>query len=297
MDNHEKFTAARQQQLIEQALDGDNQARMQINSLVDPLIRFHSSRMCKRFCKENRFIYRCSLLDPIAGAAGDAVLCEWGNGSYAWMLDELTRNSRLENYRADNNASYYDYAYCIANSLPFYERWKNWRFGRRVYVPNYISELHSQAGAVFYALKQQDEPSMISQNLQLEQSVVEDIIHRIIDELIKRRRLYLLNLDSFESIDNDEDEGGATQLADPSPGLDELLQSEQLQVAWQELDAVEQFVLESLVVDELDANDVLAALTQLDIAIHPKTPAAQTNRQQLYYFKRKTLAKLLEIVS
>ena len=286
-----------QQGLIQQALDGDAGARQQINAWVDPLIRFHSARMCKRFCKENRYRYRCTLPEPFPSTASDAALCEWGNGSYAWMLDELTRDSRLKRYRADNNASFYDYAYCIANSLPFYERWKDWRFGRRGYVPSYIVELHPQASAIFYALKQQDVVELIAQNLQLSLQVVEDIAQKIIDELIKRRRLHLLNYDSQESINSDEDTENPTQLADTGADVDSILQSEELQSAWQQLDAVEQFVLEALVIDEQDANDVLAALKQLDIAIHPKTAPADTNRQQLYYFKRKTLAKLLEFMT
>jgi len=297
MNNELENNQANQQRLIELALAGDPQARAQINQWVDPLIRFHSSRMCKRFCKENRFLYRCSLAEPLTGAGPDSVLCEWGNGSYAWMLDELTRDARLKSFRGENNSRYYDYAYCIANSLPFYERWKNWRFGRRGYVPNYIVELHPQAGAIFFALKQQDTPALIAQNLQLSAHTTEQLIHKIIDELVKRRRLYLLNKDSHESIDIDEEDGNSLQLADQSPGAEELLLSEQMQSAWQQLDAVEQFVLEALIIDEQDAYDVLAALKQLDIAIHPKTPAADTNRQQLYYFKRKTLAKLLEMMS
>jgi len=298
MPRHESAPdAAQQQELIQRAIAGDAQARAEINRWVDPLIQFHSARMCKRFCKENRYRFRCSLAQPLPGSAADALLCEWGNGSYAWMLDELTREARLSRFRGDNNAHYYDYAYCIANSLPFYERWKDWRFGRRGYVPSYISDLHPQASAIFYALKQQDELALIAQNLQLSLQSAEDLSKEIIDELIKRRRLHLLTNHSHESIDINEDDGNITQLADQTPGFDELMDSQQLQQAWQQLDAAEQFVLEALVVDEQDANDVLAALKQLDIRIHPKTPAQQTDRQQLYYFKRKTLTKLMQLLS
>ncbi|WP_455212141.1 hypothetical protein, partial [Kaarinaea lacus] len=62
------------------------------------------------------------------------------------------------------------------------------------------------------------------------------------------------------------------------------------------LTAVEQFVLEAMLIDEQDASDVLSALIKLNISIADGVPAQQTNRQQLYYFRRKALAKLAEMM-
>jgi hypothetical protein len=59
---------------------------------------------------------------------------------------------------------------------------------------------------------------------------------------------------------------------------------------------VEQLVLESLLVDEQDSSDVLEALAALDISIKPGVSASKTNRQQLYYFKRKSLTRLKELM-
>jgi hypothetical protein len=47
-----------------------------------------------------------------------------------------------------------------------------------------------------------------------------------------------------------------------------------------------------MVIDELDANSVLEALCQHGISIKEGTPPEQIDRQQLYFFRRKTLLKL-----
>jgi hypothetical protein len=51
-----------------------------------------------------------------------------------------------------------------------------------------------------------------------------------------------------------------------------------------------------MLIDELDANEVLAALIKLDISLAEGVPAEQSNRQQLYYFRRKALAKLAQLM-
>ena len=55
---------------------------------------------------------------------------------------------------------------------------------------------------------------------------------------------------------------------------------------------LEQFVIEALVIEQQDANAVLAALAKLGVSIKPGVAAQDTDRQQLYYFRRKTLAKI-----
>ena len=55
---------------------------------------------------------------------------------------------------------------------------------------------------------------------------------------------------------------------------------------------MEQFVLEALLIDEQEAMDVLTALKTLGISIKDGVPPEEVDRQQLYYFRRKALAKL-----
>ena len=48
-------------------------------------------------------------------------------------------------------------------------------------------------------------------------------------------------------------------------------------------------------VEQQDAEDVLAALQRLNIFIVEGVAPDQVNRQQLYYFRRKTLEKLTDL--
>jgi len=291
--------------LARNAASGNSDARKQVNELVHPIICYQTDRFCKRFCAENKFLYRCTLPSSWGNAPNDALLCEWGNASYTWMLNDLTNEKRLQQFEGKNGARLQDYIYRIANSLPFYERWKDWRFGRRVSVPDYVKEIDPHAVKIFFALRRGEPLVLIAQNLQLSEQQVDDVAQKIVITLTKRNRLYLLNPEREHSLsepnqqdsDATHEPGVDTDL--PSHDLDpEILErSEQLHEAWQQLTPVEQFVLEAMVIDEQDANDVLTALKNLKIQIKENVPVENTDRQQLYYFRRKTLAKLAELMS
>ena len=49
--------------------------------------------------------------------------------------------------------------------------------------------------------------------------------------------------------------------------------------------------------DDQDAADVFQALQKMDISLKDGVAASDTNRQQLYYFRRKTLAKLAALLA
>lgn len=286
--------------LARSAANGDLSAREKVNSIAHPFITYQSDQFCKRFCAENRHLYRCTLQTPWGSAPDGALLCEWGNASYAWMLNDLTNEHRLRQFKGENGARLQDYLFRIANSLPFYERWKNWRFGRRVNVPDYIREIAPDASRIFLALRSKENIAQIAQTLNKDEPYIDNVAQQIIVTLTRRKRLHLLNPETETSISganlqhvnvNDGDTGDMDIPAlDPDPELRDDIDN--LRGAWQQLDAVEQFVLEAMLVEEQDANDVLAALAKLDIRINPKIAPQDTDRQQLYYFRRKTLAKL-----
>jgi len=290
--------------LAKSAAAGNVNARQQVNALAHPMISYQTDRFCKRFCAENKYIYRCSLQKPCGNAPSDALLCEWGNASYAWMLNELTHEQRLLQYQAKNGARLQDYLYRIANSLPFYERWKDWRFGRRIRVPDYIKDIDPDAARVFLAMRGGDNIELVAQKSGLSVQRAETIAQKIIIILTKRQRLHLLNPDKEQSlsrqgtqgIDNEYDHPAQTDIASFDPDPAQQQRAAQLHQAWQQLSAVEQFVMEAMVIDEQDANDVLEALKRLNIQINDKVPASATDRQQLYYFRRKTLAKLADLL-
>ena len=287
--------------LARRAAQGNHDAQRKVYALAKPVIDFQTNRFCRRFCAENQHMYRCSLSQPIGSAKPDSTLCEWGNASYGWMLDDLCKPDRLQKFEARNGAGLFDYLYSIGNSLPFYERWKDWRFGRKQRVPAYIQSIGEQAGKVFYALRSQCDLQAIAQQLSVPLAEVEVVAQQIVATLTKRHKLYLLDPPQMTSLtargqDELDDSAHQTDVATFDEPAENYQQRELLQKAWSKLDAVEQFVLEALVIEEQDAGEVLEALATLDISIKPGIPAKETNRQQLYYFRRKSLSRLAGLI-
>lgn len=288
--------------LAQSAALGQAAARQQIAQRLHPIIAHQTGRFCKRFCHEQRFHYRCTVTPPWGTPPRDALYCEWGNASYGWMLEDLGNSERLRGFQGTDGASLKAYWFKIANSLPFYERWKDWRFGRRVHVPTYIQALAPEAAKVFLALQKGDAPALIAQNLGAAEEPIRQLIQRIITELAQRSRLHLLNPPVTVSLtgfghaaaeDDCADGQGDVPVYDEEPHERET--KAQLAAGWEQLSAVEQFVLEAMVVEQQDAADVLAALQRLNISIVEGRAPAETDRQQLYYFRRKALAKLAKV--
>lgn len=230
----------------------------------------------------------------------DAAWCEWGNASYGWMLNDLSRDKRLLKYQGINGASLFDYFYQIANSQPFYERWKDWRFGRKIHVPTYIQSLSPDAASVFLGIRAGDDLAMLAQKISRPLVDIEQLAQSIIKILTQKQRLHLLNPPRLVSMTETPDDGEVEledrqiELASYDEAIDVQEDRQRLRQAWAKLDTLEQFVLEALLIDELDAEDVLAALRKLNLSIKKGVPAEHTDRQQLYYFRRKTLARLAE---
>lgn len=298
---NEKDSITDQLKLAQSAAMGDQVARQQLNTMIHPVIDFQTNRFCRRFCDQNRYLYRCSLSKPVGNAAADSALCEWGNASYGWMLNDLTHAQRLQKYEARNQARLFDYLYQIANSLPFYERWKDWRFGRKINVPTYIQSIAPLAKKIFYALRGGLDLEMIAAQLNTTLENIESVSHQIVSSLTRHNRLYLLDPprdQSLTSISDNEDSATAAQ--QDVPFIDETIQrqdeADQLKGAWSQLDTVEQFVVEALIVNELDAQSVLDALKEMEIVIKKGVMPDQTSVQQLYYFKRKTLNKMASVL-
>lgn len=292
--------------LAHKAAEDDVGSRQQINEIVHPMISYQADRFCKRFCHNNKYYFQCSLPRPWGSPPSNAPLCEWGNASYGWMLDDLTNARRLRNFRGDSGVRINDYLFTIANSLPFYERWKEWRFGKRLHVPTYIQDLHEHAAPVFIGLYKKGNTAEIAQANSLPEQIVAQIAQQIIVTLAQRNKLYLLDSPQTISL-SDMNTHSAAQSTSENSGLEADiayadLQPEQQEVslklsaAWGQLSVTEQFVIEAMIIEEQEASDVLNALQKLGICINEDIPADQTNRQQLYYFRRKTLAKLAKLM-
>lgn len=288
-------------QLARDAGKDDVSARKKVNALIAPIIDYQTNRFCKRFCKENRSRFKCTLKSPTGSPSADATLCEWGNGSYAWMLNDLSSASRLKKYQANNNATLFDYCYVIANSLPFYERWKDWRFGRKVYVPSYIQALGKTAVTIFYALRSQQSIEQISQQVSQPVEQIKKLSREIIKQLSRRNKLFLLNPVQNISLTQDADEMKAqSDVESETATYDKTIETQEanllLSKAWKQLSPIEQFVIEALVIEEQDAEIVLSTLKKLKLSFKSGASAENLDRQQLYYFRRKTLAKLHDML-
>ena len=91
-------------ELAVKAANGDKVARTKVNKIAEPIITYQTERFCKRFCNENRYLYACSLPNAWGTPANGTFLCEWGNASYGWMLNDLTGANRLRKFEGRNDA-------------------------------------------------------------------------------------------------------------------------------------------------------------------------------------------------
>lgn len=286
--------------LAKRAVSGDVVAKETITNLAHPLIQVQTKIFCKRFCHEHYFHAQCTLFPEWTHKASDAPLCDWGNHSYAWMLEDLCSPRHLSRFSGEGGARLTTYFFAVINSLPFYERWKNWRFGRRIRVPSFIKAISPVAEKCFFWLRDGDSPETIAQKAGIAIEKIEEVLERIVKELTTRRKLYLLNKETAISLisnnpDEEEEEETQEDIPDRSwdPGNEQL--RSRVNRGWEQLTPVEQFVLEAMVIEEQDANDVLDALKRTGITLKEGVPPERLDRQQLYYFKRVTLAKLARL--
>ena len=288
-------------ELARKAVVGDEAAREAVSRLVHPLIHQQTKIFCKRYCHDNHFHAHCTLFPEWGSREMDASLCDWGNHCYAWMLEDLTHPERLLKFNGENGARLSTYFYAIVHSLPFNERWKDWRFGRRIRIPEYIEDIAPLAGKIFFWLIDQRPIEWMAQEARESMDTVEMIAERIIGELASRGRLYLLNsptnisLTDLGSYDDEEDEDLVMDVPDCSwdPGKEQL--NKKIAKGWNELNTVEQFVLEAMLIEDRDAKDVLSALVQNGITIREGVPPEMINIQQVFHFKRVTLKKLTKL--
>lgn len=288
--------------LAQSAAKGDVAARREINTLAQPMIQYQTEQFCPRFCHDNRYRYQCTLPSKTITPGQDSPLCEWGNASYGWMLHDLTKPDRLNRFQGREGASLSAYFFQIANSLPFYERWKDWRLGRRTHVPTYIQDLGPDAAKVFHGLRKGDNAMLIAQQLGRSEHDVDGLIQLIIIELTQHKRLYLLDKPKELSLShlgthNDDDDEGSVQADISCEDLapEEIDAQEHIRHGWSQLTATEQFVLEAMLIEEREADEVISALKRLNITLSDRVPVQDTDRQQLYYFRRKAVAKLAQL--
>ena len=289
-------------ELVRKAADGDPMAREAVSRLAHPLIQHMTGVFCKRCCFENRRYYRCAVDSGFGLQEEDAPLCDWGNHSYVWMLEDLTSPNKLLRYRGERGAKLSTYFSAIVHSSMFFERWKDNRFDRRVRAPTYIRDISPLASKIFMWLKDGHSIEQMARKSKASVEKVEKIVDQIMVELTEREKLHLLDtprtisLTGFGSTD-DEEEGEDIEGDIPDCSWDPVEDQMGRLIAngWNKLPPLEPFVLEALVIEDRKANDVLEALCRLEITLKEGVPAEKIDRQQLYYFKRVALGKLARL--
>jgi len=272
--------------------------RQSVNRLVDPIIKYQTYRFCRKYCNDLHFQYQCTLPErPYSPPKQKTLYCEWGNASYGWMLNDLTKESRLDKFEGETEKQLGNYFYTIANSLPFFERWKDWRFGRRKNVPVYIQEISDDASKIFYGLCNKDPIAIIAQKINQSEKSVAQTADKIIITLTEKGKLSLLQSATEVSLSNTSDHENDSQPAVMDLPTTETEPSKlafhaELRKVFSALDATEKFVVENMVMDEYSAREVLAALQASNISLKPGLAVQDMNQQHVFYFLRKTLNKL-----
>lgn len=268
--------------------------------IASDLVRPRVAHFCKKVCFDNRRQYRCTVDPAWSRAPRDAALCDWGNATYLWMLEELCSEKRIERVRSGAVSSVEGYWHTLVNSLPFWERFKDWRFRRRIRVPAYIKALDADAHRIFWLLCDNDSVPNMAQRLSRSEVDVARVVREIKRALQARGRIDLLQPVETVSLSGwIGDEGEESEL--PLPAVEMAPEDRELQGkvrdAYESLSWQEQFVIDAMVTDGLGARAVLQALIDQNISLDGVTLPQTLNVQHIYYFLRKTLARVAKLAA
>lgn len=272
--------------------------RGRVFALLENLLLKRSENLCKEYCYQKRYEFICTV-DARWGSQSDAaVLCEWGNATYVWILDDLFKKNRLRLLSSQSDDAIVRYFSKVLHSHIFKERFKDWRFQRRVRVPEYIKKLDPDAQKIYWRLCDRDLDQNIAQMLGRPLKQVQRIVRKINQELHKRNKLHLLNLNSVLSLSgilkeqDNEQSGYQWELSVRDLEPEEKERRERVVQAYGRLNWKEQYIVDAMVIEGLKAKSVLAALMSMGLTLDENIPINSWNEQKLYYFLRKTLSKL-----
>jgi len=281
--------------------EGNIDARKKINIMLEPVIGYQNRIFCQQFCRQNRFQFKCSVDQSWRNLQADAAECEWGVESHQWMYRELTGNDCLLKFNNRHGDTLLDYLLQIINSLKFYQQWKDWRFSNRNKCPECICQQGPVSVKIFTLLKEKRKLNFITQKLNLSREEVEDKSERIIQLLIKQKQLHLLDQKAIAGLSKDDDKESNEKVKKncienktdiDSANTEEQDRENYFYDIWLQLGTIEQYVLQALLIENQHAEDILHALTELDIRIKEGVLPEDTNIQHLLDFKDEILEKL-----
>ncbi len=275
-----------------------------IRIVAEPIIARASKDLCKQHCRSERYRWRCTVDDTWNRAPQNAPLCDRGNETYDWLWRDLLGGRKSEKFTGSGADGIERYFNKTLSSQPFYERFKDMRYGDRVRVPPYILSLGAVARRVFWLLRKQQPTEVIARLVEQPENQVSATIREIRARLQSHGAMRLLHPVVEIALGDDADdsleaEGVAADTPPAEATLTEAEEQHQVQSAFRKLSWEEQYVIEALTLDKLPASAVLKALVDEGIAIagvtEPNWPDLKGAEQRLYYFHRKALARLRQI--
>lgn len=275
-------------------------SRADLLSLASQIVQARVAPCCKRYCFDNRARHQCTVDKRWGLSSASAPLCEWGNATYLWMMEELASDTKLASLKGKGVVHVDRYWQTVVNSGLFWERFKDWRFRRRLRVPAYIKALHPNAHRIFWALCDGDSVANIAQRLgrgEVEVAEVVALIRRALSvrgrgDLLEPTKVVPLHLDA-----PDEDEGHELDIPAETESHEETDLRARLLAAYSKLTWQEQFLIDAMIIDELSAADTLQALVEQGVSLDGATPPQALNVQNVYYHLRKTVARLRKLAS
>lgn len=270
-----------------------------IRAIVEPIIIQTTHGLCKQHCHSERFRFRCTIDASWSRAPRDASLCDRGNEAYEWMLRDLLGGAKLDKFLDSDRAGVVKYFTKTVNSQPFYERFKDMRFGERIRVPAYIKASHPLACRVFWMLRKQEPIPYIAQALQQPEAMVRIWINDIHAKLREHRSSHLLQSHAALSLDslNENEEApysDSVTVKDLHHDLERQQEQARARAAYEKLSWQEQFIVDTFT-ENLGAKAVLEALAQEGIVLEGVNDGPMDEKcaeQRLYYLRRKTLVRL-----
>lgn len=283
--------------LVRQALNGDFAAMNWVQSVAYEVIDKKNYFLCKKHCANYHRIFKCTLDFSFGAKENSAPLCDFGNDSYEWMLRFLIHKNRLINFVEKEGEKLLHYYTFIIHSVPLLERWKDHRFGRRIRVPYYIQTLHHHAMKVFLYLYDGDDIQNIAQRLNMSAKEAKILKTKIEETLVKRNKLHTLYPTGAVTHTGEmisEPDYNQTEISNdlslPFPAPESLLDQQKIQDALKKLDLIEKFILCAMDVDNLGANEVLAAIQEEGLQYH--RGRCIDHIDQIYYIRNKARIRL-----
>ena len=269
-----------------------------IRATVEPIIARTTRTLCKQHCRGERFRLKCTVDASWSRAPQDASLCDRGNEAYEWMLRDLLGGAKLDKFLHSDREGVVKYFTKTVNSQPFYERFKDMRFGERVRIPADIKAIHPLARRVFWMLRKQETVPYIAQALEQPESLARIWINAIYAKLREHHSLHLLQSHAELPLDILEENAEAGSAAATVENIHDDLERRQEQArahaAYAKLSWQEQFLVDTLT-ENLGAKAVLEALAQEGVILEGVNDAPMDEKcaeQRLYYLRRKALVRL-----